>query len=112
MELYIEKFSDSKDVVILNCIDQLYGHALLKLLNAERHLERHKNYGVVVLIQDFLRWLVPDGVAEIWTVKLPLSRAQHFYPTLHERIEQECRRFSTVSVSKTFSHPQIKDITH
>ncbi|NUN70026.1 MAG: hypothetical protein HUU02_09985 [Bacteroidetes bacterium] len=100
-----------ENAVIINCIDHLYGHALLKLFNTERHLSRPDGTGVIVIVQDFLRWLVPEGVAEVWSVKLPLGKATRFHPALDRRIRQECERFSTVYVSRAYSHPAVKDIT-
>lgn len=110
VEMTVEKFRDIKEVIILNCIDYLYGHSLLKLFNAERHLLQNKEYGVIVIIQDFLRWLVPEGVAEVWTVKLPLSKASGFYTKLDERIHYECKRFDKIYASRAYSHPRITDI--
>ncbi len=108
--LTVEKIKESNSVVIVNCIDHLYGHALLKLFNTERHLNANDGNGVIVIVQDFLRWLVPEGVAEIWTVKIPLSKAQNYFPLLNEQIVKECGRFSNVFVSNAYSHPNVKDI--
>lgn len=109
--LTIEGRTDAREVIILNCIDSLYGHALLKLLNAERHLQDHPHLGLIVLVQDFLRWLVPDGVAETWTVRIPLRRGGQYHPALSRKIESELRRFPTVYISKAFSHPRIRSIS-
>jgi len=107
----IEKFRPAKKVVILNTIDYLYGHSLLKLLNAERHLLHDKKFGLVVIVQHFLRWMVPDGVAEVWTVHLPLAKGRNYYPSLSKKIEQECKRFTQIYLSKAHSHPSVKDIS-
>lgn len=106
----IERLNDAREVIILDCIDTLYGHSLLKLLNAERHLREHPNLGLIVIIQDFLRWLVPDGVAEVWTVGIPLKRGGEYFPSLGRTIEEQLRRFSRVYVSKALSHPRVQDI--
>lgn len=106
----VTKYSDANDVVIVNCIDYLYGHSLLKLLNVARHLRKSPELGIVVIVPSFLAWLVPDGVAEVWTVDLPLSRARNFYVDLDRRIQQECERFATVYVSLALSHPRTFDI--
>lgn len=111
VEMKVEVLRRTKKVIILNTIDYLYGHALLKLLNAERHLRHDAKLGLVVIVQDFLRWMVPEGVAEVWTVGLPLSQAAHFYPALHRNIEKECKRFTQIFLSKAHSHPQIRDIS-
>jgi hypothetical protein len=74
--LSVEILKKSDKVIILNCLDYLYGHSLLKLLNAGAHLNSHTSYGLVVLVQKFLRWMVPSSPAEIWTADIPLSQAQ------------------------------------
>lgn len=107
----IERRTEHRSVIILNCIDHLYGHALLKLFNVERHLRERPEIGVVVLIQDFLRWLVPEGVAEIWSVHIPLGKAMRYHRMLDTRISEECRRFTAVFLSNAYSHPAVSDIS-
>ncbi|MBK9707263.1 MAG: hypothetical protein IPO77_09750 [Acidobacteria bacterium] len=114
--LKIEKLHDVSEVIILNCIDFLYGHALLKLLNAEFHLREIRRTdpdksGLIMIVPTYLRWLVPDGMAEIWTVDLRLAQSQEYFPKLHERIERECMRFSKIYLSPAYSHPREFDIS-
>ena len=111
VKLTVESFRPSANVIILNCLDYLYGHSLLKLLNAAGHLSEPPDLGLVVMVQSFLRWMVPDGVAEVWVVDLPLSKAQHYYPHLDERIQKECARFETIYLSLALPHPADFDIT-
>ena len=106
-----EVFKQCQQVIILNCIDYLYGHSLLKLLNAQRHLENHPDYGLVVIIPKFLRWMIPEGVAEIWTVDIPLKNGQCFYPSFNQFVSEELERFDEVYISKAHSHPSQFDIT-
>jgi len=111
VKIIVEKFRTFSKVVILNCIDSLYGHSLLKLLNAERHLQPETDIGLVVIVQSFLRWMVPKGVAEIWTVELPLNRARNYYPDLNESINKECGRFDEIYVSRAHAHPKKYDVS-
>src|SRR5210317_983228 len=37
----VHKFYDSDRIVIINCLDFLYGHSLLKLLNVQRYLDEY-----------------------------------------------------------------------
>lgn len=111
VELTVERFAECRQAVILNCIDFLYGHGLLKLLNAERHLGHLPESGLIVIVPKYLRWMVPDGVAEIWTVNIPLGRAQRYYPQLDELIHRECSRFSDIWLSRAHSHPRVADIS-
>ncbi|RME56134.1 hypothetical protein D6779_11165 [Candidatus Parcubacteria bacterium] len=101
----VERLLDTEDVIIINCLDYLYGHSLLKLLNADGHLRDNKGYGLVVIVPNLLRWMVPEGVAEIWTVDLPLGKMRGFYPDLDRKIKRECKRFSDVRLSLAYSHP-------
>ncbi|MEQ9000322.1 MAG: hypothetical protein RID53_27935 [Coleofasciculus sp. B1-GNL1-01] len=114
----LERLNISKDVfrvchevIILNCIDYLYGHCLLKLLNAQRHLDHHSDSGLIIIIPQFLRWMVPEGVAEVWTVPIPLKKGQCYYPSFAEFVNEELKRFDKIYISKAYSHPCQFDIT-
>lgn len=109
--LAVEKIRHADEVVILNCIDHLYGHALLKLLNAESILRERPDLGLVVIVPRCLRWMVPDGAAEVWTVDIPLGKAQRYYSRLHDLVEKECGRFGKIWLSPAHSHPAAFDIT-
>jgi len=106
-----EIFKSNKQVILLNCLDFMYGHCLLKLLNAQRHLDSHPSYGLVVIIPPFLRWMVPDGVAEVWTVPIPLKQGLCYYPSFSKFVSEELKRFDEVYVSKAHSHPSQFDVT-
>ena len=110
-EVSVEKLRDSRDVIVLNCIDYLYGHTLLKLFNAEHHLKSDQSCGLVVIIPPFLRWLVPEGAAEIWSVDIPLGRARTYYPALDRFISGELGRFDKVFLSRAVAHPRVADIS-
>jgi hypothetical protein len=107
----VEKFQYSKNVIILNCIDFLYGHSLLKLLNAETHLKKNRECRLIVIVPHFLRWMVPSGVAEIWSVNINLSDALNYFPELDRHIKKECDRFDSIHVSLAYPHPKQFNIT-
>lgn len=109
--LDVEEMSKHAKVIILNCIDFLYGHSLLKLLNAEVHLNSNPDCGLVVIVPRYLRWLVPQGVAEVWVVDIPLAKARNYYPLLDQLIKAECERFDEIYLSRAYSHPAAFDIT-
>jgi len=111
ISLNVEKISNHSKVIILNCIDFLYGHALLKLLNADAHLRETPDLGLIVIVPRYLRWMIPKGVAEVWSVNIPLAKARSFYPHLNLLIHFECERFDEVYVSPAHSHPQKFDIS-
>ncbi len=95
-----EVFKDCQNVIIISCIDYLYGDALLKLFTVQEYLDKYPEYGVIVLVQKFLKCMVPDGVAEIWTVNLSLRDGQSFYPNLNQFISTESERFDKIYVGE------------
>ena len=101
----VEKLIPSRNVIIINCIDYLYGHSLLKLLNTDFFLRGQNEKRIIVLIPKSLRWLVPDGVAEVWIVEIPFSNSNNFYLELNQKIKEELKRFLTVDLAGTIPHP-------
>ncbi len=94
-------------VVILNTLDTLYGHVLLKLYNAVHHLNQDKQVGLILIIPAIFKWLIPAGCAEAWIVDLKLSDLIYSYPVLHKFVSDQFPRFKEVYLSKAFSHPEI-----
>lgn len=107
-ELTIETFRTPEKPVLLNCLDWLYGHSLLKLLNAQYHLDHHQDWDLVVLVPKYLRWLVPEGAAEIWTVDLPLSRGWEWNDGLAANIAERLEG-AEWRLSPAFPHPRRED---
>lgn len=94
--------------VLLNCIDTLYGHSLLKLLNAQLYLD--KGLDLILLVQPCLLPLIPDGVAETWLVDLPLKEGTRWSDSLAAAIAAEARRFPALTLAPAHSHPHPSDI--
>jgi hypothetical protein len=101
----IEEFRPLTNVVLLNCLDALYGHSLLKLLNAQYYLDKRKDLDLVVIVPKFLRWMVPDNVAAIWTVDLPLRRGTEWNDWLAGEIKSKIEKLGPCWLSVGFSHP-------
>ncbi len=98
-----------KRPVLLNCLDRLYGHCVLKLLNAQYYLDQHPDVDLVVLVPLFLRWMVPDGAAAIWTVDLPLSRGTEWNDWLATELNRRISAMSDCWLSVGLSHPHPGD---
>jgi hypothetical protein len=101
-----ERRAITKPVVLLNCLDTLYGHSLLKLLNAQYYLDRSADVDLVVLVPSLLAWMVPDGVAQVWSVGLPLGRGTEWNEWLAREIRRRVETFDSVSLSHALSHPR------
>lgn len=96
-------------VILLNCLDALYGHSLLKLLNAQYYIDRQSDFSLIVMLPSFLEWMLPDGVAEAWIVDLPLRRGTGWNDWLAGEIGERLKSFLEVYLSVAFSHPHAED---
>lgn len=99
----------TRAVVLLNCLDAVYGHALLKLLNAQHYLEHRPDVDVIVMVQPFLEWMIPEGVAQVWTIDLPLRRGTEWNDWLASEVRRRVEAFSRVKLSVALSHPHPDD---
>lgn len=99
----------TRPVVLLNCLDTLYGHSLLKMLNAQHYLDHRPDVDVIVLAQPFLEWMIPDGVAQVWIVDLALQRGTQWNDWLAREIKSRIETFSCAQLSVALSHPHPND---
>jgi hypothetical protein len=108
-EVAIERiiYKQCNKVVILNTLDSLYGHVLLKLYNAFHHLDTEKEIGLIIIIPKIFKWLIPQGCAEVWIVDLKLSDMIYGYSSLQKFVSEQFQRFDTIYLSNAFSHPMV-----
>jgi hypothetical protein len=104
-------FKEHKNVVILNALDSLYGHVLLKLYNAEYHLTHQRHLGLIVIIPRGFEWLIPKGTAEAWIVNLELNELAVEHKGIQKFVSQQFGRFSKIYLSKAYSHPDYTKIS-
>jgi transcription elongation factor Elf1 len=100
-----------KKPLIINCLDYLYGHGLLKLFNIERHLLKHNKFDLILIIPKSLLWLVPKGVAEILVVNINLSQSREYFTSIDEQINKYISKFDVFYLSKAYAHPPVNDIS-
>lgn len=108
IEKRIYKVCDS--VVVLNTLDYLYGHVLLKLYNAQYHLDHQKDLGLIIIIPRIFEWLIPKGCAEAWIVDLKLSELAYGHDAIQKFITGEFERFNRIYLSKAYSHPDFTTV--
>ncbi len=104
----VHKFFNSKHIVIINCLDFLYGHCLLKLLNVQRYLEDRPDLGCCVIVPSQLVHLVPEGVAEIWEFPVPIKNGWNWYLSLEQWIKNRIITYEECFLSPAYSHPSNK----
>jgi hypothetical protein len=102
----VERKRPISNAVILNTVDFIYGHSMPFLLDGARLRSLPDGFGLVAIIQPFLRWMVPAWVDEIWTVGLGLSDGLKYFSRVSERIESELSRFSEVRLSHAYILPR------
>jgi FkbM family methyltransferase len=103
-ELEVQARAAASRVVLINCLDKVYGHMLLKLLNAGRQ-PADPDLSLVVLVPESLAHLVPAGVAESWILHAPTSRCSGWLMDLEPRLRKEIQRFDECLLSPAFPHP-------
>jgi hypothetical protein len=106
-----EDFRPLRKPILLNCLDALYGHSLLKLLNAQYYIDHRGDLDLVILIPRNLRWLVPEGVASVWTLDLPLSRGTEWNDWVAMEIKGRLEAFDECWLSLAISHPHPRDFS-
>jgi FkbM family methyltransferase len=101
VRFHVSKRTRRDHVVLLNCLDAVYGHSLLKLLNAQRHRDK----GLVLLVAEALEALVPEWVDETWIIREPISRFRGWLIDLEGAIDAELERFPRCDLSPAYPHP-------
>ena len=104
-----EERAVTRPVVLLNCLDTLYGHSLLKLLNAQYYLDRQRDVDLVIMVPSLLAWMVPEGAAQVWSVGLPLRRGTEWNDWLAREVRRRVEAFDAVSLSHALSHPRLDE---
>lgn len=102
-------FKAGNKVALLHCLDTTYGHALFELFNADFYLKQ-PDVDLIIVVQKNLRWLVPDGAAEVWVLDIPFSRANDWHEWLAERVRTELERLpENVYLCRTFVQADATD---
>lgn len=111
-EVRVERkvYTEHKRVIVLNALDFLYGHVLLKLYNAAHYLERYPDLGLVVIVPRMFEWLVPRGVAEAWVVDLRLGRMHGWYPAIDAFVRKALSNYEEVVLGRGYAHPEFANI--
>lgn len=113
IEVKINKRKDknlvNRKVVIINCLDFLYGHCVLKLFNCNKYKNDEKVY-LITIVPHSIEWLVPSYVNEVWVVKLSLVETLQYNIELEKKIKKQLKRFRSFYIDETDCHPKNVDI--
>jgi hypothetical protein len=104
----VHKFFHAERIVIVNCMDFVYGHALLKLLNTQKHIEQSPELGCCVLVSPELVDLVPAGVAEIWEFPVLIGEHWKWFSSLRRWVDGYIKQRQECFLSRAYSHPSSR----
>lgn len=107
-----ETFRQSKEAIVLNCLDNCFGHSFFKLCNLPTLKSKYPEKSVIVFIPKRMRWLVPDKNAdEVWSFDASFADLEKFLVNLDDEVKNDLMpRFSHVFVSKAFTHLDLDRI--
>ncbi len=105
VELKIIRRVERQEILLLNCLDFVYGHCLLKLLNAQHYIDTYPALACCVLVPRQLTHLVPEGVAEIWETSIPLREYRYWWLSLERKIAAEIRKRKKAYLAPGYPHP-------
>ena len=91
-------------ILLLNCLDPCYGHVLWKLFNAFHYRNPLPSQGLAVLIPKNCAWLVPDFVAEVWSVDVELGVLNLPIPALDNFIREMSHNYQSIQVLPASTH--------
>ena len=100
----------AKDIILLNTLDFLYGHVLLKLFNAQYYLDHHPETPLVIIMPKSYAWLAPKEAAEIWLVDIRLGAAQGWYPSIDKQVQEWLKDFDHVDMARAYAHPRLSKV--
>ena len=108
LEVFANRNLGERPVLILNTIDATYGHAVYELFNAGYYLKK-KEFDLVILVQKQLRWLVPDGAAQVWVADISFSKAVYWFDKLDQQIKVLLKDYTNVFICRSFVQADSND---
>lgn len=99
-----------KRIILLDTIDFLYGHVLLKLYNAQHYIDNYPDHGVVVILPRMFAWLEPKGCAEVWIVDVKLGQGQVWHNAINAFVQDQLAGYDEVNMGRGWAHPDFTRI--
>jgi hypothetical protein len=91
--------------ILVNCVDFLYGHCLLKLLGGLSYARRNPDADVIVAAPAALRWLAPDVSSVI--VDLPLEQGDSWINGFHDAVAGALGAYDEIVIAPGVSQPPL-----
>jgi hypothetical protein len=113
VEVNIERevIEQKREAIILNCLDNRYGHVFSKLWNVSILKEKYPDKCIIVFLPKVMRWLVPEGVSEIWSFDSTFINLEKCIANLDNEVKQNLLpRFEKVWMSKAYTHLDLSKV--
>ena len=107
MEVRAQRKSSDRAVVI-DCVDFLYGHCLLKLAGGLSFARRDPTADVVVIVPKQLAWLVPADVAAI-EVDVSFRAGADWIAGLDETVHEAVGAYRELVIAPAVSQPPLSE---
>jgi hypothetical protein len=99
------------EAIILNCLDNCFGHVFSKLWNASILRKKYPDKSIIVFLPKVMRWLVPDGISEIWSFDSSFLNLEKYITNLDSEVKQNLLpRFEKVWLSKAYTHLDLSKV--
>ena len=103
-------YHQASQVVLLNCLDSCYGHVVLKILNSWFYRDLNFPKGLIALVPTNCTWMVPEFVAEVWSVDIPLKGLNSQLKSLDQFIDQVSDSYESIQLAPVNTHPDHQSI--
>jgi len=105
----IRKQRRSSDrAVVIDCIDFLYGHSLLKLASGLSFARRDTTADVVVIAPKQLAWLLPADASAI-EVDIPFRAGGDWIAGLHDATQEVVGGYREIVIAPALSQPPLSE---
>jgi hypothetical protein len=96
---------DNTTAVVVNSLDYVYGHCVLKLLSGLHHLR--DSVDVVMIVPKRLAWLVPSAAHTVIEVDQPLSHGDLWIDGLDSAVKRSLSTYGTIRIAPAPSQPRL-----
>ena len=102
----VERRQATERPLVVNCLDPVYGHSVLKLVGAARFSAPAGDWdGCVAVLPRALAEVAPASIHELWVVEERVGRLGRWLLDLEARLRDELGRFAAVGLAPVPPHP-------
>lgn len=98
----------SDRVVVIDCVDFLYGHCFLKLASGLSFARSDPTADVLVIVPKQLAWLVPAAASTI-QVDIPFRAAEEWIAGLDEAVHEAVGSYRELVIAPAVSQPPLSE---